>query len=62
MSFLSATGLSTTLFLALLLFALLGVPGPAGAGSVAAILSSDADEYKEALKGFKESAGHQVVA
>jgi putative ABC transport system substrate-binding protein len=46
----------------LLLALLLGTAGPAGAGSVAAILSSDADEYKEALKGFKESAGHQVVA
>jgi len=35
---------------------------PATAGNVAVLLSSDADEYKEALRGFKETAGHQVVA
>jgi ABC-type uncharacterized transport system substrate-binding protein len=35
---------------------------PATAGNVAVLLSSDADEYKEALRGFKETAGHQVVS
>ena len=35
---------------------------PAGPGSVAVLLSSDADEYREALRGFKEAAGLQVVS
>ena len=34
----------------------------AEAGGIAVLLSSDADEYKDALRGFKESAGHQVAA
>src|SRR5688572_26584888 len=51
-----------------LLFAILLIPlvlaavAPAGAATVAVLLSSDADEYREALKGFKEASGHQVVA
>jgi putative ABC transport system substrate-binding protein len=36
--------------------------GPAAAANVAVLLSSDADEYKEALRGFRETAaGHQIV-
>ena len=50
------------LLLVLLGVGLLGMAAPSAAATVAAILSSDADEYKEALKGFRESAGHQVVA
>ena len=51
------------LFAVLLLIALaLAAAAPAVAGTVAVLLSSDADEYKEALRGFKETAGHQVVA
>ena len=34
---------------------------PADAGGIAVLLSSDADEYKEALRGFKETAGHPIV-
>jgi len=47
---------------AVVLVAVLAWAGLAAAGNVAVLLSSDADEYKEALRGFKETAGHQVVA
>src|SRR5215475_3561525 len=30
--------------------------------TIAVIMSSDADEYKEALRGFNETASHQIVA
>ncbi len=50
------------ILLAIALVALVLAVAPAAAGTVAVLLSSDADEYKEALRGFKEAAGHQVVA
>jgi putative tryptophan/tyrosine transport system substrate-binding protein len=40
----------------------LAAVAPAGAANVAVLLSSDADEYKDAVRGFKETSGHQIVA
>ena len=35
---------------------------PAGAANIAVIVSADVDAYREALRGFKETVGHQIVA
>jgi putative ABC transport system substrate-binding protein len=43
------------------LLAILGVAARARAANIAVFISSDADEYKEALKGFKEAAGQHAV-
>ncbi len=48
------------LIAALLAVITLADAAPAGAGGIAVLLSSDADEYKEALRGFKETAGHPI--
>ena len=47
---------------ALLLPALLGSATAAGAADVAVVMSADVDAYTEALKGFKASLRHKVVA
>jgi putative ABC transport system substrate-binding protein len=46
----------------LALVASLTITLPATAATIAVLVSSDADEYKEALKGFKEAAGQHNVA
>lgn len=43
------------------LLAILAVAAPVRAANIAVFVSSDADEYKEALKGFKEAAGQHAV-
>ena len=35
---------------------------PAGAANIAVIVSADVDAYQEALRGFKETIGHRIVA
>ena len=46
----------------LMLLAIGGTAVPVRAANIAVLVSSDADEYKEALKGFKEVAGQHTVA
>ena len=46
----------------LMLAALVAAVAPATAATIAVVLSSDAEEYKEALKGFQEAAGQHSVA
>jgi ABC-type uncharacterized transport system substrate-binding protein len=49
----------------LFLLILAGVPGiarPAAAANVAVIMSSQVEDYKEALRGFRETAGQRIVA
>ena len=50
---------ATALVLAL---ALAAAPSPAAAGRVAVLLSAKVTEYEEALKGFKETTPHEIVA
>jgi hypothetical protein len=45
----------------LMLLAIGGTAVPVRAANIAVIVSSDADEYKEALKGFIEVAGQHTV-
>jgi hypothetical protein len=41
----------------LMFLAIGGTAVPVRAANIAVLVSSDADEYKDALKGFKEVAG-----
>ena len=50
------------LAVSLAVLAALSPAAAATAASIAVLLSSDADEYKEALKGFKETAGQHTIA
>jgi len=45
-----------------LVSAILSVVSPALGANVAVILSSPVDDYREALRGFKEVAKHRIVA
>jgi len=51
----------TVLFILTLVFTA-GMAGPAAAASVVALMSADVDAYREALRGFKETLRHRVVA
>jgi ABC-type uncharacterized transport system substrate-binding protein len=45
-----------------LMLAVAAAPGPAAAGRVAVLLTAKATEYEDALKGFKETVPHEIVA
>jgi putative tryptophan/tyrosine transport system substrate-binding protein len=46
----------------LMVSTMVGVTSPALAANVAVIMSSKVDDYKEALRGFRETAKHRIVA
>lgn len=54
------TKITTGLLAAVLLWLLQAAA--ASAGQVAVISSADVDAYKEALRGFKKTVRHQIVA
>jgi putative tryptophan/tyrosine transport system substrate-binding protein len=51
-----------SLLFLLVLAAVAGIARPAAAATVAVIMSSQVDEYREALRGFRETAGHRITA
>lgn len=46
----------------LLILAHLAAPASAAGGNVAVLMSADVDAYREALRGFKETLQHRIVA
>ncbi len=55
-------GILTSLVPVIGLAVIFAISTPAIAGNVAALVSADADEYRDALRGFKLIAGNKVVA
>jgi putative ABC transport system substrate-binding protein len=51
-----------SLVILLMVSTMIGVTSPALAANVAVIMSSKVDDYKEALRGFREVAKHRIVA
>jgi putative tryptophan/tyrosine transport system substrate-binding protein len=51
-----------SLVILLMVSTTIGVTSPALAANVAVIMSSKVDDYKEALRGFREVAKHRIVA